>query len=451
MTKLFEFQEAAIARAIDSMGDGQRSLLVSPTGSGKTVMGAHIVQRMRPRRTLWLAHTGEIVEQAADHLRQLGLHVGVISDGLERAGIRPNPTADVQVATVQTAVRRASVRTAVDLIVIDEAHRALAASYRKIVVRMPTARLLGLTATPIRYDGKPLRDSFDVMIEAAKPSELFSLGLLAKPQTYSISARDRDFLVERLATVRRRGGDFEPAQLDDAMNQKTLIGSVVGDYLRYMPKGASVFYGASVRHSMAIRDALRAVGVRAEHLDGTTPIGERRAMLANLRDGRLDAVCNYAVLTEGWDLPSLAGVVLARATYSFGLYMQMVGRCMRAHNGRTPVVIDHGINWERHGVIPGADVEWNLYGGRVGRGSGESTSVAENDNARVKTDPIEEWHPLRRLDAADEIRIAKLRAVATRIGAPERWAETVANADDDELRARVAERAARMRAARMAG
>lgn len=426
MTKLFEFQERAVAQAINSMSEGQRTLLVSPTGSGKTVMGAHIVERVRPRRALWLAHTGELVEQAADHLRRLGLHVGVISDGLERAGIRPDPTANVQVATVQTAVRRASIRSAVDLIVIDEAHRALAASYRKIVVRMPTARLLGLTATPIRYDGKPLRDSFDVMVEAARPSELFSLGLLAKPQTYSISARDRDFLVERLATVRRRGGDFEPAQLDDAMNQKTLIGSVVGDYMRHMPKGPSVFYGASVRHSMAIRDALSAVGVRAAHLDGTTPIDERRSMLADLRDGGLDAVCNYAVLTEGWDLPSLAGVVLARATYSFGLYMQMVGRCMRAHNGRTPVVIDHGINWERHGVIPGSDVEWSLYGGRVGCGSGGSRSCAENDNARIKSDPIEEWHPLRQLDAADQVRIAKLRTIASRIDAPEEWATAVA-------------------------
>lgn len=426
MTKLFDFQERAVAKVVSSMRDGKRSLLVSPTGSGKTVMGAHVVDLLRPRRTLWLAHTGELVEQAAEHLRRLGLHVGVISEGLERAGIRPDPTANVQVATVQTAVRRMSIRSAVDLIVIDEAHRALAASYRKIVVRMPTARLLGLTATPIRYDGKPLRDSFDVMIEAAKPSELFGLGLLAKPQTYSISARDRDFLVERLATVRRRGGDFEPAQLDDAMNQKTLIGSVVGDYMRHMPKGPSVFYGASVRHSMAIRDALRAVGVRAEHLDGTTPIDGRRSMLSDLRCGRLDAVCNYAVLTEGWDLPHLAGVVLARATYSFGLYMQMVGRCMRAHNGRVPVVIDHGINWERHGVIPGADVEWSLLGGRVGCGAGGSRSCAENDNARIKVDPIEEWHPLRMLDAADEIRIAKLRSIATAVNAPEQWSELVA-------------------------
>jgi DNA repair protein RadD len=422
--KLYDFQERAVANVVDSLRR-ERVLLVSPTGSGKTVMGAHIVDRMAARRVLWLAHTGELVEQAAEHLRGLGMRVGVIADGLERAGIKPDPMAPVQVATIQTAVRRSSVaRSAVDLIVIDEAHRAAADSYRKILVRMPTARLLGLTATPIRYDGKPLRQSFDSMIEAAKPSELFPLGLLARPETYSISKRDRDFLVDRLATVRRRGGDFEPAQLDVAMNHQTLVGSVVGDFLRYIPNGPAVVYGASVAHSMAIRDALRAVGVNAEHLDGTTPIHDRRQMLADLRDGRIEAVCNYAVLTEGWDLPSLAGVVLARATYSFGLYMQMVGRCMRAHNGRTPIVVDHGMNWERHASIPGADVDWSLEGGRVGRGEAKNSNASGTERPRV--DPIEEWHPLRRLDVVDEVRVTKLRTIARRIGAPDEWAVRLA-------------------------
>lgn len=422
-TTLFAFQEVAVSRTIAALKSDRKALLVSPTGSGKTVMGSHIVRRLGARRVLWLAHTGELVGQAADHLRRLGLHVGVISSGLERAGVKPDRTAPVQVATIQTAVRRLSIRGAVDLIVIDEAHRALSDSYRKILVRMPTARLIGLTATPIRYDGKPLRDAFDLMIEAAKPSELFALRLLAKPTTYSISRRDRDFLVERLATVRRLGGDFEPAQLDAAMNHKTLVGSVVGDFLRYLPGGPAVVYGASVAHSIAIRDALRAVGVRAEHLDGTTPIDARREMLAGIGSGQIDVVCNYGVLTEGWDLPSLAGVVIARATYSFGLYMQMVGRCMRVHNGRTPIVIDHGINWERHGVIPGADVDWSLDAGRVGCGISHADS--DGTAGRIQLEPVEEWHPLRQLDAADEIRIAKLRPFASRVGAPSGWAETV--------------------------
>jgi DNA repair protein RadD len=385
----------------------RKVLLVSPTGSGKTVMGAHVVKNFKGR-TLWLAHRIELVQQAERTLRGLGVDVG----------------RSVIVSTIQKACRSIIMRTS-DLVVIDEAHHAAAKSYRQVVERMRSAKILGLTATPARYDGKPLRDMFDVIVEASRPSALIAAGHLARPAVFSLSGEEKAFLAQRLKTVQVVRGDFQPAELEQAVSDRMLVGAVVQDYLRHIRPlgGPSVVFASSVQHSKTIVHALSLAGIRAAHLDGSTPADARADILGQLTTGALDVVSNYGILTEGWDLPALSGVVLARATWSFTLYLQMVGRCMRP-GAVTPIVIDHGLNWERHAVLPGDDVHWTLDGGRVNGGPGGSHSE-EAQSSAMRPDPDELWVPLREISETDSARVARLRAFGASRGAPTGWAEQV--------------------------
>src|SRR5215468_7715156 len=334
---------------------GDRSiLLVAPTGSGKTVIASAIIAGS-DRRVLVVAHRREIVNQTSEKLTARGVHHGIIQAGDEK---KLRPIAAVQVASIQTLHARAFRSSTmqmplVDLIIIDEAHHACAMTYKKLIEAYPNAIILGLTATPCRGDGRGLGGIFKIMIECPQVPDLIEQGYLVRARVYAPVDPD-------LRGVRTQAGDYVESQLAERMDRDKLVGDIVTHWFKYGEHRRTVAFACSVGHSIHIRDEFIKAGVRAEHLDGSTPKDEREAILVRLASGETEVVTNCMVLTEGFDCPDIGCIILARPTKQMGLFRQMIGRGLRPAEGKTDVVIlDHGGAVFRHG-LPEDRVEWTL-------------------------------------------------------------------------------------------
>jgi DNA repair protein RadD len=341
--KLRPYQRRALAEIEAAFSLVRRVLFVLPTGGGKTEVAVAAILRAvrRGERVLFLAHRSELINQAFDRLVAAGLPRALI--GVMMADdARANPSAMVQVGSVQTVVRRDLLNA--QLVVVDEAHHAIAKTYQKITNAYPEADIIGLTATPYGADGKGLAPAFDLIVEGPKTSELIAAGWLAKPRTLTVPVD----LLPDLKPVKKARGDYAPGQLEEAVSKRAIVGAIPEHYRKHANGLPAVLYGAGVEHAKMCRDAFAEAGIVAEHVDASTPANERAAIIERLRSGQTQVVTNCGILTEGWDFPDLACVILARPTLSRGLHRQMVGRVMRPGK-HPPVVLDHAGNVHAHG------------------------------------------------------------------------------------------------------
>lgn len=340
------YQERAIQEVRAALSHGKRRvLLVSPTGSGKTTIASEVIHSAVAlgSRSLFLAHRRELIDQCSRRLDEWGVDHGVIQAGHWRWA----PQLQVQVACVPTLVNRlASGAIAPDakLIIVDECHRSTSPSYTQIIQAHPGAAVLGLTATPIRQNGKGLGTLYDHLVLVAQPSELVDEGFLIEPTIFSGEQID-------VSGVTVRNGEYVEAELAAAADKPKLVGNVLECWAQHVGRGRrTVLFASGVDHSKHLVETFVAAGIPAAHIDGETPLDERDSALRRLREGELEVVSNVAVLTEGWDLPLLDAVSLVRPTRSLGLYLQCVGRVLRPAPGKAQaLVLDHGGNVMRHG------------------------------------------------------------------------------------------------------
>jgi superfamily II DNA or RNA helicase len=332
-----------------------RVLLQLPTGGGKTLTSAAMLASAlgKGSRSMFVAHRLELIDQTVATFARLGvLEMGVIRANDPRRDI----SQPIQIASVQTLARRKIVVDGVKIIFIDEAHRANSDSYVKnLFDAYPDAVFVGLSATPCRSDGKPLGKFFDVLVHGPTYARLIAEGHIVEPHVYSTP------VLPDLSSVRTTAGDYNAEDLEAAVNRRALIGNLLSEWQTRGGGHRTVAFAVSVAHSRAIVDQFTEAGVSAEHLDGTTPEDQRRAILARLASGETRVVSNVGVLCEGWDLPACKTMLLARPTKSLALYMQMAGRILRPWEGVTPIILDHGGNVDRHGM-PHEDREWSLDG-----------------------------------------------------------------------------------------
>jgi DNA repair protein RadD len=352
MTELRPYQKEAVEKILHSKSN--RQLVVSPTGSGKTIVATTLMKEHADRfkNSLFVVHRREIVLQTRDKLEQQGISAGIIM-----AGERPDLLAGVQVAAIQTlharAIRCERMKMPVaHLVIIDEAHHACATTYKKVIEAYPDAKIVGLTATPCRGDGRGLGGIFDELIELPQVPDLIEKGFLVPTVNFGPHID--------LRGIATRQGDYAVEQLADRMNTDRLVGNIVVHWLKYSERRKTVVFAVDVAHSVHIAEELVKAGVRAEHIDGTTPKAQRDETLARLARGEIEVVSNCMVLTEGWDMPDVGCCVLARPTRKMGLYRQMVGRVLRPAPGKTnAIVIDHSGAVYRHGFVEDR-VEWPL-------------------------------------------------------------------------------------------
>jgi DNA repair protein RadD len=362
VVSLHSFQSEAIDQIEFEIARGVRKVLyVAPTGSGKTMVAAeitrHAVNQHKP--VLFLAHRREIIDQTSRKLAANGIALGM--HGIVQAGREGDlrPQAMVQVASIDTLLAR-GIRSKTmplppaDLIIFDEAHRIRGRTREYLVSLYPDAVLLGLTATPCRGDGRGLGNIFESMIQAPQVAELIRLGFLVGARVFAPVNKDI------AKGVRIAKGDYVLSALAARMNTTELVGDVVRDWLQHGERRRTVAFAVNVAHSVHIRDEFVGAGVRAEHLDGSTPLADREAILARLGTGETEVVSNCMVLTEGWDMPEVGCCILARPTKQLGLYRQMIGRVLRTAPGKTDaIILDHAGAWHRHG-LPEDHIEWTL-------------------------------------------------------------------------------------------
>jgi DNA repair protein RadD len=357
MIELRPYQFDAVNRVEQALTTAARPLIVAPTGSGKTIMFAEIIKRLVAghKRVLVLAHRREIIDQTSRKLTAHGVRHGIVMAGAEKA-LRPQEP--VQVASIQTlwsrGVRSSAMQMPLaDLIVVDEAHHTVAKTYSKILETYPDAMVLGCTATPCRGDGRGLGSAFTTLIEAPQVAELIAGKFLVGAKVYAP-------VDPNLKGVRTQSGDYVVSQLSHRMNTDQLVGDIVTHWLKHGERRRTVAFAVDVAHSIHIKNEFVRANVRAEHLDGGTPIPEREAILGRLASGETEVVSNCMVLTEGWDMPEVGCCILARPTKQMGLYRQMIGRVLRPADGKThAIVLDHSGAVFRHG-LPEDHVEWTL-------------------------------------------------------------------------------------------
>lgn len=348
------------ARAIDELREGfktrKRILLYGPTGAGKTTVFSFVAAgaRVRGKSTIIIAHRRELIAQASARLDDYGIDHGIIMAG----HWRKKPWLPVQVASIDT-LRNRSVN-AFDLIVIDEAHHSVARSYVEFVESQTQAKVLGVSATPFRMDGKGLGDAFDGLVRMSSVRELIDLGYLVPPRMFAPTKPD-------LSGIKIKNGDFDQEELARRIDRQQLVGDIVHHWRSLASDRQTIVFAVNVAHSKHIVDNFVAAGVRAEHLDAETPKDQRDAILKRLASGQTSVVSNVAVLTEGTDIPNVSAIVLARPTQSRVLYIQAAGRGLRTAPGkRDCLVLDHGGNCLMHGSLT-APLEITLEDGLGGK------------------------------------------------------------------------------------
>jgi DNA repair protein RadD len=353
-----QYQDDAVQNARKALGKVQRALINAPTGAGKTVIASTIIKSAVKKGSciLFLAHRRELVNQCSAKLDDFGVvNHGVIMRGHFKAR---NKHAPVQVASIQTLIRREL--PPADLIVIDECHRAVAKSYLDVLSNYPKAKVLGLTATPERTDGKGLDSLFEDIITVASTPWLIEQGFLVKPDVW-VSPTG----VDPSKIVKRKTGDYtqeEMARIEQAMDTPTLCGDIVRHYRKHAEGRPAVVFAMGIQHSLHLTEAFQAEGIATAHVDGETPVKVRDDTIRDWKAGKIQVVCNVGVFVEGFDFPELYCCILARPTKSVTIYLQAVGRVMRPAPGKTRcIVLDHAGCIDEHGA-PHEERVWTLQG-----------------------------------------------------------------------------------------
>lgn len=338
-------------------------VLVAPTGFGKSATATVMIRSAiaKGHRVWFMAHLKELLDDAARKLVDQNIQHGFIM-----AGRLSDRRQQVQIVSVQTAVRRLDRLEKPDLIIIDEAHLAVANTYQEIIRWAgPACWRLLLTATPVRLDGRGMGEVADIIINTCTTGELIDEGLLSPIKYYAPSGPD-------LSGVTSLGGDFNQGQLAKAMDKPRITGSAVSHYTKLARNRPAVAFCVSVEHAQHVAQEFRAEGLRAVAISGDSDPVVRDSALKDLQAGRLDVVCNCQLWVAGVDAPAVSCIIQLAPTQSLVKYLQSIGRGLRIHPGKPDcIILDHAGNSERHGS-PLLEREWSLDAKAKKKGAAKS-------------------------------------------------------------------------------
>ena len=403
------YQRDVLTAVRNAYKAGKRRVIVSlPTGTGKTVVFAHFPRVLNmKKRLLVLAHREELLLQARDKFRSIDPE---LKAEIEQAGARAAADAKVVIASVPTLARNGARLSRLQpdefsIIVVDEAHHAVAPSYRRIFDHFGlfeprvSRYLIGFTATPRRGDKQGLGEVFEDVCYARDIREMIAARYLCPITGWRV---DTDLSLDN---VKVRHGDFVESQLARVVNTRSRNNLLVKAYQDFASERRAIVFCVDVAHAKDVHRAFAEAGIRAAPVWGDLPRDQRRSTLARFSAGEIDVVTNCNLLTEGFDEPRVDCVIMARPTRSKLLYAQMVGRGTRLHPAKKDlIVIDIADNSIRH-QLPGLHslfslpLNMNLNGGNA--------LQIERDIERLhRTQP---WIDTSRIQTLEDLKIAAER------------------------------------------
>lgn len=326
-------------------------------GGGKTALAADMLGRAAKKgvRSFFNVHRQELIDQTAETFDKVGIKYGIIA-----AGYAPNPYEPIQLCSVQTLANRLDKVQKPKLIIEDECHHSVSKSRKKILEYYPDARIVGLTATPERLDGRGLGEIYQYMVQGPDAEWLIENGFLSDYKLFMPPPVD-------MSGVKTVKGDFDKEESAKLINTKSITGSAINEYIRLGRDKSAVVFAINIQHSKQVCADFLAVGVKAAHLDGDTHRNIRKATVAAFKRGEIKVLCNVDLFGEGFNLPDLDIVILLRPTQSLGLYIQQCGRALRfSPNKKFAYILDHVGNCAAHG-LPTSAFEWSLDAKKRGK------------------------------------------------------------------------------------
>lgn len=334
MLDLRPYQHDAIAAVNEGLERGiARPLIGLPTGTGKTVVFAHLIKQRRDMgQALVIAHRDELLQQAEDKIKT------VIPDAMvgQVKGDRQESDLPIVVASIQTISRQKRLDKFPKqwaTVIIDEAHHSAADSYMRVIEALDSPLMLGVTATPERGDGKPLGGAWQDLVYQRGILEMMQQGYLCEIRAKAIEL-DID-----MTKFRTSHGDFVDSETSQALTEANAHEAAVRAYKKFAPGRKTIVFTPTVELARVMRDEFRDGGIKATWVHGEMDIEERRERIQQFRAGHVDVICNCAILTEGFDEPSIGCIIIARPTKSRPLYIQMIGRGTRLYPGKKDLLV----------------------------------------------------------------------------------------------------------------
>ena len=417
--ELFDYQEDMKARIEKALCLHRSVMAQMPTGTGKTVLLASVVEsflREHSNCKVWIvAHRRELVSQIRETIERVfskitpslftikegsTSHPDPLSSGAREETAPPRRSEPLRskvggpskvspdclsASAFNVPIKAVSIQwlskhydeieEEPGLIVIDEAHHALAKTYKEMWERFPNAKFLGLTATPCRLNGKGFTDLFDVLVQSWDVPEFISKGRLA---TYDFVSIKSDGVTQRLIdSLQKRGadGDYQNKEMDMLLNKKPSIERLYRSLEEFGKDRKGIVYAINISHAQKITKLYQEHGVKAIAIDSKTPATERQQDIEAFKKGDIQVLVNVDIFSEGFDCPDVEFVQLARPTLSLAKYLQMVGRGLRVAKGKKNCVIIDNVGLYRVFGLPSQVWNWNaMFEGKLKVGKKKETA-----------------------------------------------------------------------------
>jgi DNA repair protein RadD len=382
------YQEVAVNDAMKALDKHGNTLVVAPTGAGKTIMLSALVGKRHKegKKILIVQHRDELVEQNQSKFKKVNPY---ITTSIVNGTVK-HWDGDAVFSMVQTISRERTLahRPKFDMVVIDEGHHAAAPTYRRVIDAVlqdnDKAEIVGFTATPNRGDGKGLRSVFDNCAHQIELSTLINEGFLVRPKTFVVDLGVND----ALNNVTKRGKEYDMEEVAAIMDRQVINDRIVREWLDKAADRKTVVFCSTVKHAEHLCEAFLLADIKADYVTGETDKHEREQMLHDLEHGDLQVVVNVAVLTEGFDAPPVSCVVLTRPCSQKGTMVQMIGRGLRIVDPElypdiiktNCIVMDFGTSVITHGSL---DDTANLDGATKAEGGETPVKVCPDCDAEV--------------------------------------------------------------------
>lgn len=376
-----------ICEKVNEAFEAHRSVMMQmPTGTGKTVVLASLVKQYPGKsmelreyslekrennskldtisyqrcQVLIVAHRIELIDQIGEHLRGYGIAYGVIAGGRKTKKAESVMVASIQ--TLSAKLSSLSSQLSPSLVVIDEAHHALAKTYQMLWAAWPEAKFLGLTATPYRMSGDGFTDLFEVLVDSWSVKQFIADGWLSPYDYYSIRPDSEE--QQEIDSLKKRGadGDFQMKELREKLDVRPSIERLFESFERFAFDKKGIIYAIDIAHAEHIAEFYRLQGVNAVAISSKTPAKERAEVIRTFKDeNRIQILVSVDLFSKGFDCPDVEFIQMARPTLSLAKYLQMVGRGLRPCKGKQCCTIIDNVGLYRTFGLPSVDRDWGEY------------------------------------------------------------------------------------------